>query len=457
MGQDQPVGAFGQPLGPPSGGAWPGGQDGASGGGMPPYGQPEHAGSGGSGSGRSRRRLVLPALVAAAALIGGAVGGVIVHATDGGNTVQSSLSSGSTNVNPAAAPATGNIEKVAQSVQPSVVTLAASEANGQEVDTGSGIVLSSDGLIVTNNHVVEAAANGGSVQVSTSDGHNYTAKIVGRDEISDLAVIKAQGVKNLTPAVLGSSTSLQVGQQVVAIGAPLDLAGTVTTGIVSALDRPVNTTQSEEQEQEELQGQGQSGQGQELDPFGGEEGQGGGGSETQQTPTQQTVIDAIQTDAAINPGNSGGALIDMNGHVVGINSAIASVGSSSDASQSGSIGVGFAIPISEAEPIIKDLAAGKTVQRAQLDVTVEDATGTTSGAKVVSVTSGGAAASAGLKPGDVVTKVDSRSIQDSDGLVAAIRAYQPGNKVTITYVRGGSTHTSTATLDSSTSTTGEKS
>jgi putative serine protease PepD len=435
------VGAFGQPL-PPQQGGW--------GGGLPPYGMPTPPLP--EPSGGRRKKLLLPASVLVAALIGGCIGGLVVHAASGPSTVQSSLAS-SSSADQAAAPATGNVEQVAKNVQPSVVTLAASDSSGQEVDTGSGIVLSSDGMIVTNNHVVEAAADGGSVEVTTSDGHNYSAKIVGRDQLSDLAVIKAENVNNLKPAVLGNSTTLQVGQQVVAIGAPLDLAGTVTSGIVSALNRPVNTTESEEQEQQELQQQEQGNQ----DPFGDNSPFGGGQSDTTPQGGQQTVIDAIQTDAAINPGNSGGALIDMDGRVVGINSAIASVDSSGD-SQSGSIGVGFAIPISEAKPIIQDLMDGKTVQRAQLDVEVQDETSNSvGGAKVVEVTSGGAADNAGLKVGDVITKVDQRSIQDSDALVAAIRSYQPGNKVTITYVRGDTTHTTTVTLDSSASATGEKS
>lgn len=461
----QPVGAFGQPLPPQQGGSW--GGDGSNGG-IPPFGPPSGPNQPDSSNGRNRGKLLVPAMVLVAALVGGGIGGLVVHEASGPSTVESSLTSGSASANQAAAPATGNVEQVAKAVQSSVVTLTAADPSGQPVDSGSGIVLSSTGMILTNNHVVAAAASGGSVQVTTSDGHNYTAKIVGRDQLSDLAVIKAQNVTSLRPAVLGSSTSLQVGQQVVAIGAPLGLSNTVTSGIVSALDRPVNTTASEEQDQQELQQQEQQeqqGNGNQ-DPFGegspfGDQGQGGqsqGGqsSGSSSQGAQQTVIDAIQTDAAINPGNSGGALIDMSGRVVGINTALDSVGSSGE-SQAGSIGVGFAIPISEAEPVIRALESGKPVQRAQLDVEVQDATGATGGAKVVQVVSGGAADGAGLKVGDVITKVDARSVQDSDGLVAAIRSYQPGNKVTITYQRGGSMHTATATLDTSTSATGEKS
>ena len=303
-----------------------------------------------------------------------------------------------------------DVESVAKAVTPSVVLLRVQGA--QEADEGSGVVLSADGRILTNNHVVAAAASGGQIQVVTSDGTTYDASIVGRDPITDLAVVQAQGASGLTPAAIGDSSTLQVGQPVVAIGAPLGLQGTVTTGIISALDRPVATT--------------------------GEDG-------------QASVTDAIQTDAAINPGNSGGPLVDSTGHVVGITSSIASLGSAAG-SQSGSIGVGFAIPIDEAMRVVSDIEAGNPVSHAQLGVTVSDSDGP-AGARIGDVAAGSSAARAGLQSGDVVTKVEGQPIEDSDGLIAAIRTLDPGTKVTLTFVRDGQTHTASVTLGSDQPTT----
>ena len=203
---------------------------------------------------------------------------------------------------------------------PSVVKIYASGQQGS--GSGSGIILTDDGEILTNNHVVEIAADGGELAVSFNDGRTAKATIVGRDPLTDLAVIQAEDVSGLTPATLGDSDDLAVGQQVVAVGSPFGLESTVTTGIVSALNRPVTT-------------QGESS----TDPA--------------------TVFPAIQTDAAINPGNSGGPLIDMNGQVVGIDSAIRTA-PSSGGEQGGSIGLGFAIPINDAIPIVEELRDGET-------------------------------------------------------------------------------------------------
>jgi putative serine protease PepD len=248
--------------------------------------------------------------------------------------------------------------------------------------------------------------------------------VIGTDPVTDLAVIKAQNVSGLTPARLGSTAALKVGQQVVAIGSPLGLSGTVTTGIVSALDRPVRT----------------------------------GGSES--GSDQATVIDAVQTDAPINPGNSGGPLVDMDGRVVGINTAIASLGPAVGG-QSGSIGLGFAIPIDQARPIAAQLAAGKAATHALLGVSVSDVTDRQgpSGAGVMRVESGSAAEAAGLARGDVITAVDGRTIDSADALIAEIRSPRPGDSVKVTYVRGagadsqGSTTTKTVTLGTDTAST----
>jgi putative serine protease PepD len=368
---------------------------------------------------RRRRGAGVVALVLAAGLVGGGVGaGATYGLTSGGGST--SVSSLPVNDSKAKAP-TSDVTAVANKVLPSVVSIVVTTGSGG--DEGTGIIVSSSGRILTNNHVVAAAKQGaGQIQVNFRNGKTASAEILGTDPTSDLAVIKVDGVSGLQPATLGDSTSLQVGDQVVAIGSPLGLSGTVTSGIVSALNRPVRTSD----------GGGEN-------PF-------GGGSES-----SSAVLDAIQTDAAINPGNSGGPLVDMNGRVIGINSAIASVGDQTSGGQSGNIGVGFAIPISEAWPIAQQLIQNGSAQHALLGVQVTDAGGTngvTDGARLTGITSGGPAAKAGLKSGDVVTKIDGRTVDGADGLVAAVRSHRPGDSVTLTYERGGATHTATVTLGS---------
>ena len=364
------------------------------------------------GAARRRSRAVfVPGVALLAGLVGGGIAATAAVATEGGGSSSSSAASvTAASVTGAARTRPSDVESVAKAVTPSVVLLRVEGA--QQADEGSGVVLSADGRILTNNHVVAAAANGGQIQVVTSAGTTYDATIVGRDPITDLAVVQAQDASGLTPAAIGDSSTLQVGQPVVAIGAPLGLQGTVTTGIISALNRPVATA--------------------------GDDG-------------QSSVTDAIQTDAAINPGNSGGPLVDSAGRVVGITSSIASLGSS-EGSQSGSIGVGFAIPIDEATRVASDIEAGNPVSHAQLGVTVSDSDGP-AGARVGDVAAGSAAAQAGLQSGDVVTQVDDKPIEDSEGLVAAIRTLAPGTKVTLTFVRDGQTHTASVTLGSDQPTT----
>lgn len=319
----------------------------------------------------------------------------------------------------AQAPA-GSVEQVSAKVLPSVVKLQISNGQGQE--EGSGIILSADGLILTNNHVVAAAAqsagkgapmtaddqdgpsatpfgrtNGGvEATVTFSDGRTVPFTVVGADPADDIAVVRAQDVSGLTPIAIGSSKDLKVGQNVVAVGSPLGLQGTVTTGIISALDRPVAT------------GDGQTG--------------------------QHSVMSAIQTDAAINPGNSGGALVDMNGNLIGVNSAIASLGGGQDsqAAQSGSIGLGFAIPVDQAKRIADELVSTGTVQHASLGVQLAS-DDSARGAMIAGVADGSPAASAGLAKGSVITKVDSKVIDGPESLVAAIHSKAPGDDVTLTY------------------------
>jgi len=354
---------------------------------------------------RPRRIGALVAAVAlTAALVGGGAGAAVTAALDDEATTPTaatSLARQARNDAPA-----GTVEQVAATVLPSVVSVEVSTGVGG--GEGTGVILSADGLILTNNHVAGPAADGGAIRVTFNDGSTAPARIVGLDPVTDLAVIRAEDVSGLTPATLGRSADLAPGEQVVAIGSPLGLQGTVTSGIVSALNRPVRTGSA-------------------------------GGAEA-----VSTVIDAIQTDAAINPGNSGGPLVNMAGQVVGINSAIATLGGGLGG-QSGSIGLGFAIPIDQARAIASELVDTGRATHAQLGVSVQDAE---RGAGIAAVTPGGAAAEAGLRAGDVVTAVGERRIDGADSLIAAIRSYRPGDPVTISYLRGGAERKVEVTLGS---------
>jgi putative serine protease PepD len=364
---------------------------------------------------RPTRTILVAAVLAA--LIGGGVGaGTVALADNNNGTTVSSLST-TTSSAPIAAKTDGTIAAAAAKIQPSVVTISVTGA--QESGTGTGVIIRSDGYILTNNHVVSVAGNGGSIQVLTDDGRQVAAKIVGTDEPDDLAVIKVDGLSNLTAATFAKSSNLVVGQAVVAVGAPLGLSNTVTSGIVSSTARPVRAGDND-----------------------------------------QSIFNAVQTDAAINPGNSGGPLVDLNGNVVGINAAIATAGSGGlqipgQSQQSGSIGIGFAIPSDEASRIANELIATGKATHAVIGVQVNQSsngqsTNTTLGATLSTVQSGSPAASAGLKAGDVITAVGNQRIEDADGLVAAIRSHAPNDKVTLTYTRDGKTNTTDVTLGSST-------
>lgn len=369
-------------------------------------------------------------VIAASLVLGGAagVGGAAAWSAFDDDTASASSSSGSRTtsqvVDSADTPAAdGSVESVASSVLPSVVKIDVSGAQG--AGSGSGIILSSDGQILTNDHVVELAGEGGqggTITVSFNDGTTAQAEVLGTDPLTDVAVIQAQDVDGLTPATLGSSDDLAVGEGVVAIGSPFGLDATVTSGIVSALNRPVDV---------------------------GSDGEG-----------NVTAYPAIQTDAAINPGNSGGALVDMNGHVVGINSSIQSTSSGSGlgGGEAGSIGLGFAIPIDDALPIVDQIIDGETPTHARLGITVANAaaqgTGgtvqneTSEGAQIQDIGDGSAAGDAGLESGDVIVKVDDQLVTTSDDLIATIRSYRPGDTVTITYLRNGDEKTTELELDS---------
>ncbi|MDM2034597.1 trypsin-like peptidase domain-containing protein, partial [Mycobacteroides abscessus] len=282
---------------------------------------------------------------------------------------------------------------------------------GRSSEEGSGVILSADGLVLTNAHVVQAAGDPGAKTTATiAGGKTSPFTVVGIDPGTDIAVVRITGASGLTPIALGSSANLVVGQSVVAIGSPLGLDGTVTTGIVSSLNRPVFTA-------------GQAG-------------------------NQDTVLDAIQTDAAINPGNSGGALVNLNGELVGINSAIATMGGdSSGETQGGSIGLGFAIPVDQAKRVADQLITNGRATHASLGVRVGNDK-EVQGARIVEVVAGGAAEKAGIPNGAVVTKVDNRPVNSADGLVAAVRSKAPGDKVTLTYTdgNGGQEKTADVTL-----------
>jgi putative serine protease PepD len=351
----------------------------------------------------------------ALALVSAGVGGGVATLVKPDHPAVTTSTLGAAPSIPAASLPAGSVEQVAAKVVPSVVKLETDM--GRQSEEGSGIILSSDGLILTNNHVVAAAkadpaAPGGpggtQTKVTFANGNTTSFTVVGTDPSSDIAVVRAEGASGLTPITVGASANLRVGQDVVAIGSPLGLEGTVTTGIVSALNRPVAA---------------------------------GGDAQN-----QNTVLDAIQTDAAINPGNSGGALVNMNGELVGVNSAIATLGGESAESQSGSIGLGFAIPVDQAKRIADELIQSGTASHASLGVQVGNDAGV-DGAKIVDVTAGGAASAAGLPSGVVVTKVDDRVIGSADALVAAVRSKAPGEKVTLTYLDpSGKTQTVQVTL-----------
>ncbi|MCW2786623.1 MAG: peptidase and chymotrypsin/Hap [Marmoricola sp.] len=379
---------------------------------------------------------VAAGVLVGALLLGGAagVGGSAWYdAWKGDDSTVATSATGPVSATNAAAGASGSVEKVAAAVLPSVVKI--NVTGSTESGSGSGIILDSDGKILTNNHVVSLAGSNGQITVDFNDGKTVKATVIGTDPVTDLAVIKAAGVSGLTPATIGNSSSLRVGQSVVALGSPYGLNSTVTSGIVSALNRPVQVDTSEEAPSDPLGGFG----------FGG-----GSSSQPQSSTASSTTYPAIQTDAAINPGNSGGALVDMTGRVVGVNSSIRTADSTDASTSGGSIGLGFAIPIDEVLPIVNQIIKGQTPTHARLAVTVSDVASSklSQGAQVHSVESGGAAAAAGLKAGDVITKVDDQLITDSESLIATIRGHRPGDKVTLTYLRGGTTQTTTATLGS---------
>ena len=367
---------------------------------------------------KSRTALATVGAALAVALVaGGTAGYVAGRESDGNSLLDPSASLGTSGSATAAVNrAPESVAGIAARVLQSVVNISVESPSGS--GTGSGVVIRSDGYVLTNNHVVESAASGGTVTVSFNGAESVEvpATIVGRDPDTDLAVVKVQTNKKLVPAALGQSRSLVVGDPVIAIGSPLGLAGTVTTGIVSALNRTVNVP-----------------------------GESGG-----RTP----LFNAIQTDAAINPGNSGGALVDGRGQVIGINSAIATLGGSSVTGDTGgSIGVGFAIPIDEARSVAEELIrTGKATHPAigvQALTSTADSGGR-AGALVRAAVPNGPAQQAGLRAGDIITAVGDTDVSSVDELIIAIREHKVGDTVTLTYYRNGSKQQVKVTLQDNT-------
>lgn len=404
---------------------------------------------------KKRNTGLIIATLAIGALVGGLAGagaGVgIYSATNAGNATIKTVS-GPQNITVNDANNATTVTAVAAKASPSVVTISVSASS--EGGTGSGIVLTSDGYILTNTHVVtlDGAASDVSISVTDNDGKIYSAKIVGTDPTTDLAVIKLDGASGMTPMAFADSSKLNVGDTAVAIGAPLGLSGTVTDGIVSALNRSISIASSAAPKSSDGSDSG-NGDGGSQNPFNFDfPGQGGSGSQQQQSQSQGTIsLPVIQTDASINPGNSGGALLNSKGELIGVNVAIASAGSSSSSSgQSGSIGVGFAIPANLAKRVSDELIKNGSATHGLLGASVADASSdakaTTVGALIKEVTSGGAAANAGLKAGDVVVNFNDVPITDATDLTAQVRALAAGASAEITYVRDGQTKTATVTL-----------
>ncbi|MEV6395378.1 trypsin-like peptidase domain-containing protein [Streptomyces sp. NPDC051907] len=370
---------------------------------------------------RKRSGGLVAAVLVAALVAGGVGGGIGYWAAERNDAVDS------TTIAAADAPRDlkrepGTVAAVAGKALPSVVTIEAKSGGDGESDssveggTGTGFVYDKQGHILTNNHVVASAADGGTLFATFSNGKRYDAEVVGRAHGYDVAVLKLKNAPSgLTPLPLGNSERVAVGDSTIAIGAPFGLSNTVTTGIISAKNRPVAS------------GDGSSG--------------------------KNSYMSALQTDASINPGNSGGPLLDSTGAVIGINSAIQSAGSGLGQSQAGSIGLGFAIPINQAKNVAQQLIKTGQPVYPVIGATV-DMTGKDAGAKIASEGAGGTepvspngpAAKAGLKAGDLITRFDGKPIDSGPTLISEIWNHKAGDKITLTYERGGSEHTAQVVL-----------
>ncbi|MEU1119335.1 trypsin-like peptidase domain-containing protein [Streptomyces sp. NPDC005879] len=365
---------------------------------------------------RKRGRRVLVGGAVALALVSSFVGGAIGSYLERNGSDDIQLRQADTE---SAERPKGSVAGIASAALPGVVTLHVSGDSAQ--GTGTGFVLDGKGHILTNNHVVEPAGTGGHVSVTFSGGETAEAKVVGRDSGYDLAVVKVSNVHGLKPLPLGNSENVQVGDPVVAIGAPFDLENTVTSGIISAKERPITA--------------------------GGEKGDG----------SDISYVDALQTDAPINPGNSGGPLVDSKARVIGINSAIRSAdeGSAPTGGQAGSIGLGFAIPINQGKRVAEELINFGRATHPVIGVTL-DTEFTGDGARIAdkgkssgpSVNRNGPGDRAGLKPGDVITEVDGHAVHSSDELIVKVRAHRPKDRLRLTVERGGDDREVTLVLGS---------
>lgn len=381
--------------------------------------------------------LVAAAVVGGAAGLGGAYAGVNIFSTSASAPAAGPVSV-TVNDTDSVTEATG----IAARTLPSVVTISASGSSGS--GSGSGVILSSDGYVVTNTHVVtlDGASADATIRATTSDGQVFDAEIVGTDPTYDLAVIKLEGAADLTPIEFASSADLNVGDTTAAVGAPLGLSNTVTTGIVSALNRSIAIAsaaapEAPEADEDQPQGEGDA-------PFYFDFGQG-----RSSTGSGETIsIAVIQTDAAINPGNSGGALVDNEGRLIGINVAIASAGGSSG--QAGSIGVGFAIPSDVVQRISQEIIETGAATHGLLGANVRSAAtvegSQITGAYIQDAVAGGAAEAAGLRQGDIVTAFNGVPISNATDLTAQVRAAAAGSTATLTYVRGDATEQIEVTL-----------
>lgn len=358
---------------------------------------------------RPRRGFATVLVAASLSAVIGAGAGVASYAALGGSNLSSGSPISVTNTPASTTPKLdGTVAAAAAKIDPSVVTISVRTNSGGGL--GTGVVLDTDGHILTNDHVVSSAGQGGTIRVSFDDGSTAEATLVGTAPDTDLAVIKVAASADLKPATFAKSAELTVGQAVVAVGAPLGLSDTVTSGIVSNTKRPVRSGTNND-----------------------------------------AVYLAVQTDAAINPGNSGGPLVDLNGSVVGINSAIASTGSA-EGGTGGNIGIGFAIPADVATRVADQLIENQSAPRATLGVNLQGAGSDATpqdGVTLDQVTAGGAAAQAGLEAGDVVTGINDFRTTTPDGLIAATRYYAPGTTVDVTYLRDGQPTTVKVTLGQS--------
>ncbi|WP_328707936.1 S1C family serine protease [Streptomyces mesophilus] len=403
----------------------------AAGGGWPPQppATPAYANGGGGqewGAGyqpapaspKSRKGGLVAAALAAALVAGGVGGGIGYWAAERNDSATDSTTVAASDTPADLKREPGSVAGIAAKALPSVVTIDAQGGEG-EGGTGTGFVYDREGHILTNNHVVATAAQGGKLSATFSNGKKYDAEVIGRAQGYDVAVLKLKNASGLKPLALGDSDKVAVGDSTIAIGAPFGLSNTVTTGIVSAKNRPVASSDG--------------------------------------SSAARSYMSALQTDASINPGNSGGPLLDARGAVIGINSAIQSAGSGMGGQQAGSIGLGFAIPVNTAKNVAQDLIKNGKATYPMIGASVTiDETSRDGGARITEkgaggtdpVTPGGPAAKAGLKPGDLITKLDDRPIDSGPTLISEIWTHKPGDTVKLTYERGGKEHTVDVVLGS---------